>query len=208
MNVEFFGYRGWTEQIKQNLMDYKTDKWRISYDDPEVSLYYGWSDMIPKVIYQDHLCLILHPSPLPKYRGGSPLQHQIINGETMSAVTIAKVTDRLDAGDIYSQSPLSLEGSLDDIFKRMTDIGTRDTIKVLNAIASGTMQPIPQDESEATTYKRRTPSESEITLEDLQTKPAAELFNFIRALQPPYPLPFITCADGSKLYLTGSRWTK
>ena len=66
---------------------------------------------------------MLHPSPLPKYRGGSPIQNQIINGEKNSAVTLFKMTRNLDDGDIYKQIPFSLKGSLDDIFNRIIKLG-------------------------------------------------------------------------------------
>lgn len=207
MNIEYQGYRPWAEQIKQNLIAAQTDKWQISdQGSPDISLYYGWSWMIPKEVYEDHLCLLLHPSPLPKYRGGSPLQHQIINGEKVSAVTILQVGERLDAGLIYSQTILPLDGSLNDIMTRTVDIGTRDTISVLNDIAAGTANPTPQDESQATIFKRRKPEESKLTMEQIQTMSAEQLHNFIRALADPYPNAYIECADGKKLYLTGSHY--
>ena len=173
-------------------------------DKANVVLYYGWSWKIPKEIYSKKLCLILHPSPLPKYRGGSPLQHQIIAGEKQSAVTICKVVDRLDTGDIYSQTPFSLEGTLDEIFERIVKIGTRDTIQILHSIENNTIKTYKQIDSKATTFKRRKPIESELKLKDFKTKSAKELYNFIRALADPYPNAFIKCKDGKKLYFTGS----
>ena len=57
-----------------------------------------------------------HPSPLPKFRGGSPIQNQIINGKSDSAVSIFKISEKLDEGDIIYQKYLSLEGELSKIF--------------------------------------------------------------------------------------------
>ena len=168
---------------------------------PDVFLFYGWSWIIPKEIHSKYLCLILHPSPLPKYRGGSPIQNQIIAGERESAVTILQVGEKIDAGEIYSQTPFSLEGTLDVVFARIVKIGTKDTTKVLYAIAENAAKPIPQDESKATIYKRRKPEDSELTIEDFQSKTAKELYNFIRALDDPYPNAYIVCKDGKKLFL-------
>lgn len=204
MNVEYHGYRPWAKQIESNLKAVRSDAWCISDQKPDVSLYYGWSWIIPKEVHEDHLCLILHPSPLPKYRGGSPLQHQIINGEKVSAVTILKVGEQLDAGEIYSQTAFSLDGTLNHIFKRIVNIGTVDTINVLKGIANGTIQPVAQDDSLATIYRRRKPEQSRLTIEDLQTKTALELHNFIRALADPYPNAYMECADGKKLYFSGA----
>ncbi len=205
MKVAFFGYRDWAEKIFDAVKKEDGIVQVKDLRDAEVILFYGWSEIILKDIYSKKLCLILHPSPLPKYRGGSPLQHQIINGEKMSAVTICKVTDKLDAGDIYSQTPFSLEGTLDEIFERIVEVGIKDTIDILTQIRrTGYAKSVPQDESQATYFKRRKPEESELTLLDLEMKTAEQLNNFIRALLDPYPNAYIVCADGKKLYLRGS----
>ncbi len=151
MNVVCHGYRKWASRIFFYLPD--NNLWKVvprSIDKSTVHLYYGWSTMIPKIIYSKYLCLILHPSPLPKYRGGSPLQHQIMRGEKKSAVTLLKAGKKLDAGEIYSQTPFSLKGSLDQIFERIIEIGTKDTIKILNKIAKGKLKGKKQDEKKAT----------------------------------------------------------
>lgn len=175
---------------------------------PDVFLFYGWSWMIPEELFAKYLCLILHPSPLPKYRGGSPIQNQIINGERKSAVTICKVIHKIDAGNIYSQTPFSLEGTLDEIFERIVKIGIKDTMRTLDAIAKFTAKPIPQDESKATIYKRRKPEDSELTIADFQSKTAKELYDTIRALGDPYPNAYIVCKDGKKLFLKNARIEK
>lgn len=201
MKIACFGYREWAKQIFRNLaLIHKiTDISRA-----DVVLYYGWSEIIPKEIYENKLCLILHPSPLPKYRGGSPIQNQVLMGETYSAVTILEVGKKLDAGDIYSQTPFSLEGTLDEIFAKIVKIGTKDTIKVLNQIAKKTIRPIPQDDARATNVKRRKPEDSELIVEHFQNATARELYDFIRVLADPYPNAFIVCKDGKKLYFTGA----
>ena len=140
---------------------------------------------------------MLHPAPLPKYRGGSPIQNQIIRGELQSKVSIFIMTDKLDAGDLIAQGDLSLAGSIKDIFDEITLVGTALTKELLD----NPLRRIKQDESEATYFKRRTPEESEITPEELQSKPAQYLYNKIRMLQDPYPNAFIRTSDGKKLLL-------
>lgn len=203
MKVAFVGYRDWALKIFDNLLR-DTRFPFVDVGEADIVLYYGWSDVIPKEIYENKLCLILHPSPLPKYRGGSPLQHQIMNGEKESAVTILKVGKKIDTGDIYSQTTFSLEGSLDDIFKRIINIGTRDTIKILNDITNNKAKTYTQVESKATTFKRRKPEESELKLGDFKRKTSKQLYDFIRALNDPYPNAYIKCKDGKKLYLIGA----
>lgn len=199
MKIAFMAYRDWAVKIGDELPYEFTDIGKA-----DVVLYYGWSEKIPKEIYENKMCLILHPSPLPKYRGGSPLQHQIMAGEKTSAVTICRVASKLDSGDIYSQTPFSLEGTLDEIFERIIDIGLIDTIDVLRKIEKGTLKPYKQINSKASTFYRRKPKQSELTIKDFKNKSAYQLNNFIRSLADPYPNAFIRCKDGKKLYFTGS----
>lgn len=173
----------------------------LSKQKAEICLFYGWSWIIPQEIYKKYLSLILHPSALPKYRGGSPLQHQIMAGEKESAVTILEVGEKIDAGDIYSQTSFSLDGSLDEIFERIKTLGIKDTKRVLDLLAKKAITPIKQDNYKATVYKRRKPEESEITPEDLKRKNTTQLYNFVRALADPYPNAFIKCNDGKKLLI-------
>ena len=62
-----------------------------------------------------------------------------------------------------------------------------------------------QNNDDATIYKRRKPSMSEINIDDIKNYTAKQLHDKIRALQNPYPNAFITCKDGTKLYLTESK---
>lgn len=168
---------------------------------PEAILFYGWSWMIPHEIYKNYKCLILHPSPLPKYRGGSPIQNQIIAGEDKSAVSIIEAVDKFDAGPIYGQREFSLVGTLHEILERIVEVGTKETVKILDNIYEGELIVKPQDEKLATIYKRRKPAESEITTEDIKKKTARQLYDFIRALADPYPNAFIRGKDGKKVLI-------
>ena len=144
---------------------------------------------------------MLHPSPLPLYRGGSPIQNQILEGKKVSKVTILVMTEELDAGPIVGQRDISLEGDIPDIFSELTEKGTAITEDIL---AKG-LNPQEQDHAKATIYKRRKPEDSEITLEELSTESSEYLHNKIRMLQDPYPNAYIKTSDGKKLYLLSSK---
>jgi methionyl-tRNA formyltransferase len=210
MRVAAIGYRDWALRIYDQLAtstdhQYVIIRSKSQYDEsvlrdfkPDLILFYGWSWKISSDLLSDFPCIMLHPSPLPKYRGGSPLQNQLIRGETESAVTLFRMDEGLDTGPILAQAPLSLSGNLSDIFERITVIGTELTFGLL---ANG-LDPSPQNHNEATFFPRRQPAESEITLAELQEKPASYLHNKIRMLQDPYPNAFIKTADGKKLIIT------
>lgn len=162
---------------------------------PDLFLFYGWSWIVKKEILDIAPCVCLHPSPLPKYRGGSPIQNQIIRGEKESAVSLFYMTEEMDAGDIILQAPISLSGHLQDVLGRISKAGVRLTKIMLE----GKVEAVPQDHEQATFFKRRQPSESELTIDDFKTKTSEELYNFIRALEDPYPNAFLRCRDNKKL---------
>ena len=205
MKICCVGYRDWAIEIYDQL-DYsgfdviimkEYDEQKIRDYNPTYILFYGWSDIIDKKIINDFDCIMLHPSPLPKYRGGSPIQNQIINGEKDSAVTLFMMDEGIDTGDVIAQSYLSLDGSLNDIFKRIENIG----LKLTKQIFTNGFQRVKQDNSKSTYCKRRTPEMSEVTSEELSNMSGEYLYNKIRMLQDPYPNAFIRTNDGRKLKL-------
>ena len=208
MRVACCGYRQWALEIFDGIRHLSHEFIRVQTEadatatalrarNPDLMLFYGWSSVLPPEVLRIAPCVCLHPSKLPQFRGGSPIQNQIIRGVTESAVTLFLMTDRLDQGDIVLQRPLSLRGHLDEIFRRLVDVGTSMTTEML----SGSIQATPQDHSCATYFRRRTPDMSELTLEDLRTKTGEELYDFIRALEDPYPNAFIRCSDGTRLLI-------
>jgi len=204
-----FGYRKWALRIYQALQDSSKFKIHISQNKDEVNsefiaqfqpdfvLFYGWSWFIQKSIIDKFKCVMLHPSPLPKYRGGSPIQNQIINNEVDSAVTLFLMDHGLDSGGIISQQYLSLKGSLKDIFQRIEMIGYESTMDFLKNGYTLREQKV----DEATYCKRRNPEESEITLEELKNADPEYIYNKIRMLADPYPNAYVKLRDGSKLYI-------
>ena len=212
MRIACIGYRKWALNIYDKLAT-TTDhtllilRSKSQYDiellnsfRPDLLLFYGWSWVVPSHLINNYTCLMLHPSPLPRYRGGSPIQNQIIAGETSSKVTIFVMSDQLDAGDIVAQQDLDLTGTLDQIFSRIEDIG----LKLTNELLTDGIQRMPQDHSSATLCERRTSTESEITHEELTNQSALYLYNKIRMLADPYPNAYIMTADGKRLFITSA----
>ena len=140
---------------------------------------------------------MLHPSNLPKFRGGSPIQNQIIRGLNKTKLTLFLMNNKLDAGPVYGKSKISLSSNIKDIFKRIEDAGIKLTTKILNK----NIRPVIQNEKEKTIFKRRKPIESQITISELKNKDAKYLYNKIRMLTDPYPNAFIKTKDGKKLFI-------
>jgi len=210
MKILCVGYRKWALSIYDKLKcnsnhEFYIIKSEIDFDEskvknyrPDIILFYGWSKIVNKNIIENYNCIMLHPSPLPKYRGGSPIQNQIINDEKKSAVSLFLMGEGLDDGPILKQKRYSLTGNLSDIFNRIIKIGYSLTMEILNE----GLNPIEQNHSKATIFKRRKSEESEITIEEIQNKPARYLYNKVRMLQDPYPNAFIRAGDNKKIFVT------
>lgn len=154
--------------------------------------FYGWSWIVKEPVLSDYTCLCLHPSPLPKYRGGSPIQHQIISGEKLSAVTVIRMSEGIDDGDIYSQIEMSLDGSLAEIFKRIVRIGTEITLQFLKEFDGGEALYFPQEGLDRfVPLKRRNMAQSKLDVQSLRRYSYEELHNFVRALDDPYPNAYL-----------------
>ena len=65
------------------------------------------------------MCIQFHSSNLPKFKGGSPIQNQIMNNIKKTKITAFKVNDKIDAGDFCLKKNLDLKGSANEIYIRM-----------------------------------------------------------------------------------------
>lgn len=207
----FFAYREWAINIfnKVNNLDYEfilisnknlcTRKF-IDTISPDVIFFYGWSWIVPDDVVKNYICLCLHPSNLPKYRGGSPIQNQVISGEDVSAVSIFKMNNELDAGPIYYQKDFLLNGYLDAILNNIESIGCEGTAKFIADYENNNVVFVEQNRDEATFCKRRSSKDSEIKPEDFLKYDSKYFFNMVRSLQLPYPECYINCKTGRIIF--------
>ena len=210
MKILCIGYRTWAlsiySNLKKNFPNYKIKilkkKKKLSYKlikkfNPKLILFYGWSWMINEKIFKNYTSLMLHPSDLPKFRGGSPIQNQIINGVKTSAVTIFKVNNILDGGPIYKKKQFMLTGGIKEIFARIENIGTNLTIDIIK----GKYRIYNQNLKDSVIYKRRSSKDSEITLNEIKNRTGQYLLDKIQMLEDPYPNAYIKTKDNKKLLI-------
>lgn len=97
----------------------------------------------------------VHPSLLPKYRGPSPIESAIINGDSITGVTIMQLAAKMDAGPIYTSIEHPLQGAetKPELYHALADIGTNLLLESLPAIIDGSLRPVPQDEQAASYCK-------------------------------------------------------
>ena len=134
--------------------------------------------------------LNVHPSLLPRYRGAAPIARQLLNGEKQTGITIAQITEKLDAGAIIAQETVPILPDEDNITLglRLAKLGGTLVLKVLDQIGHGPVSLQPQNESEATYASKLDTSVSQIDW----TRSAAEIANQVRALVP-WPCAFFYC---------------
>ncbi len=140
----------------------------------------------------------LHGSLLPRYRGRACVNWAVLNGETETGVTLHRMTARADRGRIVDQAsvPIGPDDTAHDVFLKLIPRAAEVLRRSLPDILAGRAAGVEQDESRATAFGRRRPSDG---LMDW-TRSARALHDLVRAVAPPFPGAF-TFLGGRKLFV-------
>jgi len=127
-------------------------------------------------------CLNVHTSLLPKYRGASPIQSAILNGERETGVTIMQMDVGLDTGAILTQraTPIHPEDNAATLHDRLAWLGAELLVETIPAYAAGKIQPRPQAHESATHVAKIKKEDGRIDW----SQPAIAIGNRIRAFTP------------------------
>ena len=152
---------------------------------------------IPKV-----MCINLHGGKLPQYRGSSPMNWALINGETSFTLSIIKVDAGVDTGDIVLERTfdISINDTIRDLHRIANEHFPDMLIETLTRLEDSSYQLRPQDKKHGSYYPRRFPDDG-LILWDMYT--AGQVHNHIRALTTPYPCAF-SFYKGRKVKLLSS----
>jgi len=92
-------------------------------------------------------CINIHGSLLPKYRGASPIQYAILNGEKETGVTSQFISEKMDAGDIIftEKTCIGDDETAGDLFLRLSDLGADLLSKTVTALSKGSVKRIKQN---------------------------------------------------------------
>ena len=172
---------------------------RIKYKNYDILISAGFPLIFTeKLIHSSKFGTInLHAGKLPNYRGGSPLNWQIINGEKQIGINIIKMCKELDAGNIYSSKTFRLtkKDNIKTVHNKANLFFPKMTIEAINKIYLG-IQSVPQRKVGVKTYKQRSEKDGLIDWDKLN---ATEVFNFVRALTKPYPGAFYFNKNNKKI---------
>lgn len=163
----------------------------------DVTVTCAYGQILDKRLLEMTPCGVLnvHASLLPKYRGSSPIQWAVINGETKTGITIMKTALGVDTGDIVLQKEVDIlpEETAGELFDRLAVKGGEAIVDALRLVESGNAAFTPQNEDEATWYPMFTKDSGKLDF----AKSAKQLVDFIRGTNP-WPSAF--CRLDGKLF--------
>ncbi len=136
----------------------------------------------------------LHGSLLPKYRGAAPVNWALIRGETETGLSVIRMTDQIDAGDILGQraTPVDPDETAGELHERLARLGSRLVTEVVRELVLEEVEPRRQNETQATFAPRLKKRDGAIDWD----RPAPDVHNHIRGVTP-WP--------GAFTYLPGKR---
>ena len=142
-------------------------------------------------------CINVHASLLPRWRGASPIQQAILAGDRQSGVTLMKMDEGLDTGDMIASRALEIgeNWTASDLHDALAPLGAELLLENLDNIEAALNRARQQDQAKATYAPRLQKAQAEVDWR----KPLATLLREIRAFNP-WPVSFTT-VDGQNLRL-------
>ncbi|MEK7139088.1 MAG: methionyl-tRNA formyltransferase [Patescibacteria group bacterium] len=151
---------------------------------PDVIVVVAYGKIIPQTVLDipRHGCLNIHPSLLPKYRGASPIQAVLVNGDATTGVTIMQLDAEMDHGPILAQRAVDIlaDDTAESLRYSLSCEGAALLLNVLPDYLTGQITPQEQDHAAATFTKLLTSADAKIDW----SKSAATIDGHIRAYTP------------------------
>ncbi len=152
--------------------------------DADIFIVVAYGKIIPRELFDHppHGTLNLHPSLLPKYRGAAPIEWALINGEVVTGVTVQRINEELDAGDIIVQKGIAIDTAMTagDLYEEVIPLGSELLLEAMELLSAGKAEPIPQDHDRATYCGKIDRDTARIDW----TAPTDEIHNLVRGLNP------------------------
>ena len=154
----------------------------IKSNDIKLNVVISYSQILKKeLIYApEYNSINVHPSLLPKYRGASPIQNVLLNGEGKTGISIIEINEEMDAGDILAQKEvkIDIEDDFYSLSERLIDTGRELLYETIQKIFNNAIKKIHQNDIEATYCRKISKKEGLIKWNENSLK----IYNQIRAL--------------------------
>lgn len=175
----------------------------VNEANPDFVFLIGWSWIISQKLINKFSIFCFHPSDLPNYRGGSPIQHQILDNVLKSKMTMFQLNSKIDGGPIYKKKNLSLNSSMKNIFFKLE----KTTLLLLKDFHKNYQKKKKiilhnQRLTNGFIRKRIKSENSFISFQKLIKYDYKSLRNLIRSLESPYPNLKLNTKKGTYLIKT------
>jgi methionyl-tRNA formyltransferase len=162
---------------------------------PDINLVIAFGQLLPdELIYHPGFHTInIHASLLPKYRGASPINWAVINGDTHTGITYQFIEKKLDAGDIIHVEKIRIkdDDTSETLSKRLSRLAADTVLKVFDMVEKNEFTRAKQDELQATYVGMLKKEDGKIDF----SVPAEKIINKVRGL---LPWPVAYCFFGGK----------
>ncbi len=174
---------------------------------PELIIVAAYGNILPKYVleYPKYGCIHAHGSLLPKYRGASPIQRAIIDGEAVTGITAMYMEEGLDTGDMILklECPIEENDDFGTLHDKLAALAGQAMCDVIDLIEAGTVTREKQDDSQSC-YAAKI--EKEDTIADFNKSPR-DMVNLIRGISPA-PCVVTKTPDGKLLKLPSAKVLK
>ncbi len=172
--------------IEYGIPCFQPQKLRLDYEfikelHPDIILTFAYGQILPSEIlsYSKYISLNLHGSILPKYRGASPIQYALLNGDKETGISLMKMVAKMDAGEVYHLKKIKIEDedNYDSLQNKLSDLAYETFDEGIKSIIDGSNIGTPQDESLVSFANKINYEDCLIKFKDS----AKNIFNKIRA---------------------------
>lgn len=186
------------EAEKHGIPVYQPEKLRQSEElgqiialKPDLIVTAAFGQILPKELLDapQFGCINVHASLLPELRGGAPMHYAILQGKEKTGITIMYMAEKLDAGDILTQTevPITETDNVGTLHDKLSEAGARLLSETLPKLLRGELTSIPQRDEEATFAYNIKREQEKIDW----TKKGEDIYNHIRGLNP-WPVAYTT----------------
>jgi methionyl-tRNA formyltransferase len=164
---------------------------------PGLGVVVAYGQILPKALIEipPHGLVNVHTSLLPKYRGAAPIQWAIANDDAETGVTIMKIDQGLDTGDILTQqtTPIQVADNAPTLHDRLAQMGAVLLLPTIRDLVAGRLTPRKQPETGACYARKITKEDGRIDW----SQPARTIWNRMRAFAP-WPGAYTSLATGAR----------
>jgi methionyl-tRNA formyltransferase len=150
---------------------------------PDLILTCAYGQFIPTSILEIPTlgCVNIHPSLLPKYRGGAPIQHAVMNGDTETGVCLMQMVKAMDAGVVYACQHVAIgaDETFAELNERLIEVSIEMMLEALPKYLAGELPGVPQDENGVVIAPNISREEEQV---HFQSETLDQLYNHIRGL--------------------------